>query len=101
MEQNAHGEHPHWCESAPRSYPAGFLEARPLAHIQERGHRIRLRNQVETAILPKGRRRLFSAGGAVGRYSSDVASLQRGRWHGLVDQFLSASELRPSYWTSV
>src|SRR5581483_9245517 len=81
----------------PRSDPARSDEAESPRHLQEGRYRVRLRNQVEATLLPKGRRRLFSVRRSVGYYPSDVAPLQRGARFRLVDQVLSASQLGAAY----
>ena len=45
----------------------------PLVNVHQGRHRLRLWQQVEAALLQAGRRRLFSAAGAVGRDAQDLA----------------------------
>ena len=49
------------------------LQARSAGHVHQGRHRVRLRQQVEAALLHEGRRRLFPAARAVGRHAQDLA----------------------------
>ena len=67
--EDAHGERRPRPEGASRRHHPGLLEARSAAHLHERRYRLRLRQQVEAALLHEGRRRLLSAPRAVGRHA--------------------------------
>ena len=54
-------------KAASRPRAARLRQARPAADLQAERRRVRLRHEVEAALLHEGRQRLLSAAGAVGR----------------------------------
>ena len=79
LEQNADGERRARSARASRRDHPRSLQARSARHVHQGRHRVRLRQQVEAALLHQDRRRLLSAAGAVGRHAQDVAALLRRR----------------------
>ena len=60
----------------PKEHPDAIIpdlsRAGSAAHVHAGRYRLRLRQQVEAALLHEGRRRLLSAAGAMGRHASPV-----------------------------
>ena len=75
-------------DAAGRDHP-GPLEARSARDVQARRHRVRLRQQVEAALLHEGRRRLLPAARSVGRHQPGLAAVLRAAEHRLVGAALS------------
>jgi cytochrome c553 len=80
----------------PREHPDAItpdLKTNNVAPFHRRPGRLRLRQQMEAALLHAHRRRLLSAAGSVGHRQQDVATVPRRRhWRGLVDCLLSLGQ---------
>ena len=77
----------------PRQHPElvlpDFSKPDPLVTFTLIGRRVRLRDEMEAALLQEGGRRLLPAPGAVGRDAQDLAAVLRAAEHRLVGAALS------------
>ena len=97
LEQDTHGQRGSRSEGASRSHPSRSIKTRSTGEVHEGRYRIRLRQQMETALFHEKRRRLFSAGRAMGRDAPDLARLPGRPRLRLVDRVLSQRQYAAPY----
>src|SRR5262249_55750023 len=88
MVKNADGQRGDRSARTPGAGAARLQQAGPAADIQAERRRLRVRFEMEAAVLHEGWQRLLPAAGPVGCDAQDLARLSRPAEHGLVGEVL-------------
>ena len=99
--ENADGQRRPRSAPASRSDHSRLFQAGSVADLHQGRRCLRVREQMEAALLQESRQRLFPAARAVGHHAQGVARVLRRERHRLVDAVLSARQHAASHRTAL